>query len=166
MIGHEANEIKTLPTATQHLSSNAGEPQTIAKLCGNIVDRVAELDLPISLDVGMLRSAVRKHGDCVANEKVTRLAAHLEKVVGAHDGTCFCTDILAAVASLTYAIPESAKDQPACPTCWKTGFTPIVGTDKHRCLHCGWLVRFEDGRAVDAVNWRTAGRSKKTRGRK
>lgn len=59
-------------------------------------------------------------------------------------------------------LPDDLPDDPPpsahCPTCDRSQFEPISGSDKWRCVSCRWLVRFEHGRAVDAVNWRVAGR--------
>ncbi len=54
--------------------------------------------------------------------------------------------------------PPDISVRLACPTCSRTKFAPISNTGKHRCLHCGWLIRIEDEKAVDAIAWTTAGK--------
>ena len=54
-------------------------------------------------------------------------------------------------------VPPDISVRPTCPTCSRSKFMQICA-EKHRCRHCGWLVRFENGKAVDAVAWTTAGR--------
>lgn len=54
-----------------------------------------------------------------------------------------------------------------CPTCRGTDFNSVPSTDKFRCTKCGWMVKLEGGRVVDAIDWQRAGRSlKKRRGGK
>ena len=81
--------------------------KSISAVCSNIVERVVDLDLPIELDLGMLRSAIRKHGKSAASAKIQRLATHLDKAIDAHNGETM--PILAAVVTLSYAIREGCE---------------------------------------------------------